>query len=343
MIDFLSITIDFLHEPFGSVRTIEREDNTGNTKRLSKVIRVNQVPIYVTSLNNGTQINIRGCPLKAFQGHNNFGTNLVVKLGFQLILESIFQLGFNATEDQFHEWRSGEFQLDEIHLTHRFPISGFGIRRVLSHIHRYSSKYLRPSFISKGVGVTLKLPHLEWMFYDKRLEFMDKRKKEHKFLEAVAGDRADTAKDKLLATASKSIRAELKLDRDYLRTHRLDRGKHWSIGKVKEVFVRELKLLRLGRIPSLPDLPMVYKQISDPKLRSIVILWANGEDLSNHYGRTTLQKYRKAIRDVHGFDVLKDQPVLESARINLSDVFNAANMLTGFPKWVSKYPELAFR
>jgi len=343
MDDLLSTTIDIIHKPFGSSRTIKREDSTGNTKRLSKTLRINQVPVYVTSLNGGTQINIRCCPLKVLQGHNVFGTNQVKKLGHKLIVMVLKELGINATQDQLCAWKVGEFQIDEIHLTHRFPVSGFGLRRVLAHIHRYSSKYLRPSFIDKGIGVTLKAPHLEWIFYDKYIEFVDKRKKEQKYLKVVAGDNAERTGKLLQRSASKSIRAELKLSKEYLKDNVLDRGKHWTVGKAIEVFTLELNRLCLGQIPSLPEMPMLYKQIVDPKLRSIVILWANGEDLSNHYGRTSLQKYRKAIRDEHGFDVLKDQPVLKPASINLLDIFDSTNMLTGFPKWVQKFPELAFR
>ena len=87
----------------------------------------------------------------------------------------------------------------------------------------------------------------------------------------------------------------------------------------------------------------LYAEIADPKLRTIVILWANGEDIADHYAPSTTRKYRKAVMDQLGIDILKDQPVLESASINLSDIFDPSNMLAGFPKWARKYPELALR
>lgn len=346
MIDLLSITINISHTLFGSIRKIQREDHSGNTKCLTTSILINEVPILVTSLNNGSKINIRGCPLKAFQGHNIFGSNNVTMLGSKLIAEVLEGLDINATVAQLREWRKGEFQIDEIHLTHRFPVTSYAmIKSVLVHIHRYSSMALRPSIIDVGVGVRLRAPHrlAEWLFYDKCREFGDKRKREQKCLEGVVGDNAEEAGCLLHELASKSIRAELKLSKRYLKKHQLDRGRNWTVDKVKELYSHELGLLRLGAIPSLPQMPELYAQIDDSKLRSIVILWASGEDLSCHYGKTTLEKFRRAVRKRLSIDILHDQPVLESASINLSDVFDSDNMLAGFPESAKKYPELAFR
>lgn len=348
MIDLLSITLDIRHTPFGSVRTIERENNDkpAKTKHLSIKAVIHQVPILVTSLGDGNQINIRCCPLKVFQGHNIFGTNQVNKLGNELIDAVLNYFGISASENQLSAWARGEYAIDEIHLTHRFPVESRRIiRRVVSHIHKYSSMSLAPSIIDKGVGVTIKAPHglAEWIFYDKCREFGDKRKNEHKYLESRAGEDAAEAGHLLYRLASKSIRAELKLSKAYLKKHGLDRGVFWTDRMVKKVYLHELILLRLGEIPSLPEMLQVYKAIDNAKLRSVLILWANGEDISEHYGRTTLEKHRRAIREELGIDILKDEPVLKRASIKLSDIFDPSNMLIGFPKWARKYPALAFR
>ncbi|MBI4807739.1 MAG: hypothetical protein HY799_02140 [Nitrosomonadales bacterium] len=346
MIDLLSITDDIPHKPFGSVRKKETEDGEVKTKQFTKTLYINHVPVFVTSLNNGTQINIRCCPLKIFQGHNVFGTNSLMKLSTRLIVEVLRQLEIKPSKAQLRNWMRGEFQVDELHVTNRFLVSKYPmVRKVIFHIKRYSSETLCPSSLRKGIGVTLKAPHGKavWLFYDKRQEFSDKRTKEQKYLRAVIGDGAEHVKDLLLRLASKSVRAELKLSKRYLRAHGLDRGKAWAANTATEVFVRELELLGLGKIPALPELPKLYTEIEDPKLRSIVILWAHGEDMTEHYAPSTVRKFRKAVMDQLGIDILKDQPALESASVNLSDIFAPCKMLTGFPKWARKYPELALR
>lgn len=344
MKDLISSTIEVDHKPFGSKRIIERENSTGNTKHMSKKVLINKVPVIVTSLNNGTEINIRCCPLKVLQGHNVFGTNSLSKLFPRIIVEVLNQLGIEPTAEQLREWRRGEFQVNEIHLTHRFPVESYStVLKVISHILRYTSISMLPTPIRKGVGVALRTPNVEWLIYDKHLEFADKRTKEQKYLEAVAGVHAEEAKLLLLKLSSKSIRAELKLDKDYLVGNGLDRGKNWTASKVIEVFVRELGLLHLGDLPALTQMPEVYAGVADVKLRDVLMLWGSGKDMSTHVGKTTRERYRREIKKLLGIDILKDQPTLEPASINLSDIFDTQKMLTGFPKWSRDYPELALR
>lgn len=344
MIDLFSITLEITHQPFGSVRTKKPEVGDVKTSRYSKTIHINDVPFFVTSLGNGARINIRCSPIKVLQGHNVFGTNSLRTLWRMIIVEVFNQLGIEPTADQLHDWRRGEFQLNEIHLTHRFPVESYSmILKVVSHLLRYSSISMLPTPISKGVGVTLRTPNVEWLIYDKHLEFADKRTKEQKYLDVVAGDNAEKARQLLLKLSSKSIRAELKLGKKYLSDHGLDRGKNWTSSKVIEVFARELGLLRLGALPALPQMPVVYAGVADVKLRDVLMLWGSGKDMSTHVGKTTRERNRREIKKLLGIDILKDQPVLEPASINLSDIFDPSNMLTGFPKWSRVYPAIAVR
>lgn len=343
MIDLLQIPIDIHHQQFGTTRTIDREDGAGNTKQLSRTIWINHVPVYVTSLKEGTQILIRCCPLKVLQGHNVFGSNNVRKLGYAIIVEVLNALKIEATAEQLREWRRGEFKVSEIHLTHRFPVKSYSmIQEVITHIHRYTSVALRAAYIQTGVGVKLSAPGLEWLFYDKHMEFADKRKKQHCYLEAHAGTDADEAGRLLHRLASKSIRAELKL-KDYLTKHGLNTGKAWTTTKVKEVFLSELAALHLGELPSVSQLPRMYRRVKDLKQRTALIMWANGQDIADCYALTKRNEYRKAIKHKLGIDILKDKPVLKRGRFKLHDVFAPSNMLAGFPKWAKRFPQLAFR
>lgn len=346
MLDFFNITIEINHMPFGAVRKKVTEDGEVKTKQFTKTLNINHVPVFVTSLNNGTHINIRCCPLKVLQGHNVFGTNSLRKLWGRLIVEVLNGLGIKPKTEQLKEWMRGEFDVEGMHITHRFPVNEYPmVGKVISHLKRYTSESLVPSPLHKGIGVTFRSPHhqADWMFYDKRQEFDDKRTKEQKYLQAVVGEIAVAMEKRISRLASKSIRAELKLSKKYLQAHGLNRGNAWTSSKAIEVFTQELGLLSLGKIPALPELPKVYAAIDNPKLRSIVILWANGEDMSEHYAPSTLRKFRKAVMGQLGIDILHDQPVLETASVNLSEVFNPDTMLAGFPKWTRRYPELALR
>lgn len=346
MIDYLEVEIDIHHKPFGSLRTKQSEDGAVKTKQFSKTLRINDAPFFVTSLNKGTRIKIHGCPLKVFQGHNVFGTNSLKTLWAKLIVEVLGQLGIKPPAAQLRKWIRGGFRILEIHLTHRFIVAEYStIQSVITHLLRYSSLSLKPSLIPKGLGIELRAPHglASWLIYDKYLEFLDKRTKEQNYLEAVAGDRAEDAKSLLLELASKSIRAELKLDKAYLDKNSLNMGKRWTPNKVIEVFTQELGLLRLGEIPALSELPQIYARVDDVKSRDILMLWASGKDMSTHRGKTTREKYRREIRKILGIDILKDVPALKPAGLHLSDIFDAKNMRSGFPKWSRKYPELAVR
>lgn len=347
MIDLLDIKLNLKHTPFGNPRTInDLKNNEIKTKHLSAKVYVNDVPIIVTSLNNGKEIWIRGCPLKVYQGHNICGTNKVTKLGYRLITDVLADLGIKATKEQLEAWQRGEFDIDEIHLTHRFPLkSGVRIMQIVSHIHKYSSIALAPAVIKRGVGVELTAPHslATWMFYDKCQEFLDKRMNEHPFLEVHVGADAELARELLAQVAAKSIRAELKLDKKYLKEHELNQANCWTIYLVKEVFLQELSLLKLGSIPAIQQMPIIYSQIDNAKLRSVMVLWANGEDLNNQYKHGTYEKYRKLIRDKFGIDIKFDQPVNEPTELQLSEIFDPSEMLAGFPKSLKVYPVLAFR
>lgn len=346
MLDLVSITFDIKHEPFGSIRTKENESGEVKANRFSKTIYINKAPVFVTSLDDGSRINIRCCPLKVRQGHNVFGTNSLKKIWHRLIVEVLRELDIRPSVRQFRKLLRGEFYVDEIHITHRYRVENYPmVGKVIGHVKRYASESLFSASLTRGIGVRLTSPsrRATWLIYDKHREFCDKRTKEHKYLEATAEKLSGKASKLLEALSEKSIRVELRLDKEYLRRHQLDRGKNWTSKKAIEVYQAEFAALRLAEMPAMPELTKLYAEIEDLRLRAVIILWAHGEDLTAHYSPTTVRKYRKAAKGCLGIDLLKDQPVLEESSIKMTTVFDKPNLLIGFPRWVSKYPTLAFR
>jgi hypothetical protein len=60
--------------------------------------------------------------------------------------------------------------------------------------------------------------------------------------------------------------------------------------------------------PTFNDIDDTYSNIENKALYTAIYLWATGADLTQHYGRTTLEKYRREIRELLNVDILKDQP-----------------------------------
>lgn len=329
MLDLVSISCDVKHQPFGTIRTKENESGEVKSNRFSKTIYINNAPVFVTSLDDGNRMNIRCCPLKVLQGHNVFGTNSLKNIWRRLIVEVFRKLGISPPDRQLRKLLRGEFDVDEMHITHRYRVDNYPmVGKFIGHIKRYASESLFSASLTKGVGVRLTSPNrgVTCLIYDKHLEFCDKRTKEHKYLEAAAGELSDTASKLLEALSEKSIRVELKLDKEYLRQNHLNRGKNWTSKKALEVFQAEFAALRLAEMPAMPELTRLYAEIEDLRLRAVIILWAHGEDLTAHYSPTTVRKYRRAAHERLGIDLLKDQPVLEESSIKMTTVFDEPNL-----------------
>jgi II/X family phage/plasmid replication protein len=352
MIDLLVLKIRTPHKPFGSVRYIEREDGTdGVTKCLTKNVRLysDGAVIRVTSLNHGTQIGIRCCPAKALQGHNIFGTNNVIGLAHKLIEYVLAALGVEASQEQFEAWEGGEFEILALDITHRFGADSHPlVSRVLTHLFRTTSLQLRPTPIYPGIGVRMMAPHRQasWLFYDKRLEFDDKRHKEGAYLLPFIGvDKpgAKTIVDLLRQSASENIRAELKLGKTYLKEHKQNVGSAWSRKRVMDTYFQELGLLRLGAVPSVEHAKVLLDRLIHPKLRQTFIGWLQGEDLSTYGNRQTLRGRRRAILEAAGIDIWQDVVPLKTSPLHLADIFDVDNLLPDFPDWADQYPAVCYK
>lgn len=351
MIDLLDLVIPIQHKRFGTLRFLKREDGTdGLTKCLTKNISLyeNGAVIRATSLNKGKQIAIRCCPAKVLQGHNIFGTDNVVGLANTLIGYVLAALGFDADREQLEAWERGEFEVRALDITHRFPVESHPlVSRVIAHLFRCTPMQLRPAAIYPGVGVRLLAPcrTAEWLFYDKRREFDDKRYKEAKYLRALIGSTPDTdAVESLLRKeASANLRAELKLEKKYLKAHELSVGSAWSRGTAKEIYFRELELLGLGAIPSVEHAKVLLDRLTAPKLRQTFLGWMHGEDLTTYGSRQTLRGHRMAIVDAIGIDILHDVVPHQAPPLNIAGIFCAENALPNFPQWASRHPAAAYR
>ncbi|WP_225032301.1 phage/plasmid replication protein, II/X family [Paraburkholderia sp. XV] len=345
MIDLIDIKILLAHKPFGNERVKLIENSSSSvSKRYGTKIRLREgaAPLNVISLNNGTAIAMRCCPLKPLQGHNVFGTNDICLLGSTIICAVLDQLRVPYTEKLRAAWNSGEFELQSLDITNRFALPHqIDARQLSKYMLRNTSFSLLPAALRKGTGVRMEVPrsHAAWLFYDKRQELDDKRTSSQPHLWAVLGKQDINVWNLLRNEAVGNIRAELKLSKEYLAQHKLDRGFAWTDDLVQQVFFAEMSKLRFER-----HQPIEYVKQSathlPAHLRRTFELWARGAGLGALFSPSGLAHHRSEIRRETRVDIMRDVPVKEV--LPLSDIFSSHNMLPAFPDWHIDYPLVAF-
>jgi hypothetical protein len=346
MIDLIDIVISMQHKPFGNERLKLLENSTSPTsKRFSTKIRLHEYgsPVDVTSLENGSAINIRCCPLKPLQGHNVFGTNNVCLLGSTLICAVLDRLGIEYADEQRAAWKDGEFSIEALDITHRFRLpEDISVKQVCEHILQNTSIEFRPAALRQGVGARLEVPrsHAVWVFYDKRLELRDKRTHAQAQLRAVIGEQHLGVWDRLCQEATGNIRAELKLSKKYLELHGLNRGSIWSLELAQQVYFAEMEKLRFQHHRPLENVRASATRLESHQLRKTFELWARGADLEALFTPSTLAAHRTQIRKAIDVDIMRDVPVVEP--LPLSQIFARENVLRVFPGWVSSCLGVAF-
>jgi hypothetical protein len=331
MIDLLHIQISIRHQPFGTKRILQKEDGTrSHEKRFTKKVRIyqNAAEIMATSGDNGASIEIRCCPLKPLQGHNIFGSDNVRRIAYELITRVLAALSIKTTQSQRTAWRRGEFDIAALDITNRFRIPSYALMpKLLAHIFRTVRMSFRPATIENGTGITLLAPHrlAHWLLYDKFREFADKRKKADKYLRARVEDEgmAQAIEQRLCQAASNSVRMELKLSKAYLAKHVLNRGAAWHIGTAKEVYFRELDLLRLDKLAPLSSPSVLFDRltVNMRPLRRTLLLTLSGENMLDYLSLSTFNGHRKRILNALGIDIKLDAFSSEIPSVRIADIF----------------------
>lgn len=348
MIDLLDMTILHPHEAFGNERGKRYENSNAAPvfSRYSKKVflRPHGAPVDVMSLHAGTAIQIRGCPLKPLQGHNVFGSNGVCLLGGTLICAALDALDIAYAAEQRAAWFAGDFDLAEIHITQRFALpEGMEQKQFYRHILRNTSWEFRPGCLNQGTGIRLGKaqngPVL--VMYDKAQELIDRRTRSFRHLQAVVGE-ADAASvwKGLTTIARKSIRAELKVPKEFLERNRLTRGSAWTRRMIDDVYWKEMAKLRFESHVPLNTLRPTISKVFDRPLRHALELWASGVELRTIYPPSSLARCRSRIRQATGIDIVDDVP-META-LPVADILSRENLRPEFPAWVRRYPTCAF-
>lgn len=348
MIDLIDIKIQLQHKPFGNER-IKLIENSPSSSPISTqfsktvTLRPNGSPVDVTSLDNGSIIHIRDSPLTPLQGHNVFGSNDVCLLGSHLICGVLDQLQIPYSDEQREAWQAGEYDIDALDITQRFALpENVSQKQLFKHMLRNAPWDFRPAVISAGTGIRLAAPrrNATWVLYDKQQKLRDLRTKSLRYLRAVAGEYAPRIWNGLWAAAGNSVRVELKLSKEYLRKHQLNRGSAWTVQRVHQVYWTEMTELRFELYVPLRQLRDTIDSVKSRPLRRTLELWARSTDLDTLYPKSTVDRHRSQIRRLIGIDIRLDVPMVEA--LPLADIFSRVNQRPVFPAWSRKFPVCAF-
>ena len=345
MIDQLDITIPVQHDPFGEERIKFSKRSLRPTHQpLSMEIQLypDGERIDVTSLNDGASIRIRGCPLKALQGHNVFGSDDVRLLASSLICKVLDRLGITYTDEQRAAWMAGEFAIEAIAITHRFQLPhGVTVKQLCQHMLRHARAMFDCTWrcCAAGMAVDLSNSGTAWLFGDKFHELKDAENAKLQPPAIIAND-GDNLLQRLRDEAEGKVYAQLQFTKKYLAKCGLDRGSAWTLESAREGFLHALWSFWVEDSESVERPVVSADDIAGLHLRRTLVLWAHGEQLEKLLLPSMLANHRSKIRDAIGVDIMRDVPTFET--VSLEKIFSPRNMAQEFPGWATRYEPVAF-
>ncbi len=306
MIDWVKAVIPWEHEkPLsdGHVVSIDRDGEIEwlTNKRLAvrgsyeSTLHI-QSDFSSRSPENGkyTNIVIDGNPVKFFQGHNLWGTDDLVGLVAETVLQVSKLLDFPIPHEDWYQVKHGFYQLKRVDSTMMLSMgTQTDVQAFLYSAER--TAYMR----YKGQGIMTK-GTLYWGKHSRResLKMYSKwneiNAKGHKLPEELQAlpELMNWVKDKLrLEACTRSM--ELK-----------DRGLHlacnWNDNTPEETLYRLLSGLNMSEnhtitATTLDGLP--------PRLVAVYHLWKEGHDIRAMYPPTTYKRYRKSLQEMAGIDI----------------------------------------
>lgn len=251
-----------------------------------------------------THIEIKGNPVKFFQGHNLWGTDDLPALAVATCYAVAELLGLPVSAEDAAEWHAGNIRLtcvdatESFHLGSRAEVLAF-IRSAeqTAHLaHRGRGQLVKGSTLYFGKNSrrsSLKL-------YAKGPEIERKGHRQEIVLSLPAA----------LDWANRTLRAELRLQSMELRRIGLDHARDWiaADGLPSAVTAKLLRDVFEGMtMTSTAHLSDELLQTLRPTLRMAVHSWEAGHDLRSQLPRPTFYKYRKELLP-HGMDIATRMP-----------------------------------
>lgn len=253
----------------------------------------------------GDILELSGSPAKFLQGHNCFGSDDVHALSAFVIARCCDALEIPLHDDEVVNIAQGETDLLRVDINYSYST---GSRSNALAWIRGAEQH--GTLQHRGRG----------MMYGSTVQFG--KRSRYWSLKAYCKGQELEARDhglpvdlphraELLAWADDKLRPEVTLHARQLREYGLDKVKHWTADKVRDIFVAHLAKLSLSG-----HLTMTEEAIRSmpPGLQGALAMWKAGTDLRATLNRRTFYKYRKQLLDLAGVDIAV-APVNERANV----------------------------
>lgn len=340
MIDWLTMMVPFRHaEPLNAGHVVSIQPTGEVEWQTSKRLQVKGSHDDTLSIRTATHtpdrcshLEIKGNPVKFFQGHNLWGTDDVPALAVATCYAVAELLKLPVHADDVALWNAGDIRLtcvdatESFHLRNRAEVLAFlrSAEQTAHLSHRGRGQLVKGSTLYFGKNSrrsSLKL-------YAKGPEIERKGHRQEVVL----------ALPSAVEWANRTLRAELRLHSMELRRIGLDHVRDWfaADGLPSAVTAKLLRDVFEGMtMTTTAHLSEELMQTLRPALRMAVQAWEAGHDLRSQLPRPTFYKYRKELLP-HGIDIATRMPREVSNVVPLYRVLEAKPVQV--PEWAVGTP-----
>jgi len=288
------------------------------------------------------------CPPKQLQGHNLFGHADVLDYS-NACFERLTALNhLDVGESQCKEWQTGQVKLHWLHLTGNFLCLPHAKSAIINAIDQNNAKGKHRDWetcLTLGYTPTGRSQYQTATIYDKF------------GLLSLEWDKPDPLQQEILRLADGSLRIEIKLYSQWLRTYGIDEsGKIANIAaelkKDPDAKFRVKSLAYVMNWTAVDVDALFFELLGGYNIRNSIqrlltedeermltkaerrgyLLWLNGENLHDHYSRTTVWNYIDSVKAKTGIDMKGSLRPDRLPVIDFAEMLTPANLVP-IPDW----------
>lgn len=283
----------------------------------------------IRGIDRAHQIELDCCPPQILQRHNFFGHANLQSYVRQIFEQQTTAMALSPTEEERAEWANGQVGITEIHLTANFwcpPVQ----REIIDAIdanNREGKRRNRETSIELGHGPKRRSVYHSATVYSKHELLASEWKKPGKY------------QNEILDLARRSIRVEIKLHHQGLRMRDLQYVSRWKEIDLDELFFDILARYKINN--SVQQLLSEDEANDLPRnVRRAYVLWLNGEDLNEHFSRTTVWQLAKRLKQLVGIDMTGHRRPDALPLVDSTQIFTPENIVP-IPDWAYGSPRYA--
>lgn len=236
---------------------------------------------------------IDGNPSKFLQGHNVFGSDSLIPLMRDTVIQIAKSLNLNAFKDLIETVEKGDFELSRIDINYSWELPSRSDVDAALRSLEYQSKtrHGRPSMRSGTLYWGQHSSRWALKAYSKGNEI--EGSKDHRLPLALS-------ETPIPVWADNKLRLELVLRSKELRERNLHIAKEWSPERVYETYKEYVARIDMSQQITLSE----QKLLTLPaKLRSTYVLWSEGHDLRSTLSKNTYYTHRRQLLNDYDIDI----------------------------------------